>query len=84
MRKMGWSEKPSIRFSEHNLERIAQLVEQNGCSSMSGEVLTLLKWMETVDLIFQPSLVVIQKAGSYHSGRIEQAEQAFQIAERLV
>jgi len=74
-------------LSERNLERIAQLVEQNGCYLlMSGEVLTLLKWMETVEPYFSthPWLVIQKGWALTIAGRIEQAEQAFQIAERLV
>ena len=49
---------------------LAQLVEQNGCYLlMSGEVLTLLKWMETVEPYFSdPSLAGnTKRLGAYHS-----------------
>jgi LuxR family maltose regulon positive regulatory protein len=68
-------------------ERAAQLVEQNGCHLlMSGEVFTLLKWMETVEHYFQahPWLVVQKGWALTLVGRMEPAEQAFQTAERLV
>jgi LuxR family maltose regulon positive regulatory protein len=74
-------------LSAGDQERVAQLVEQNGCYLlMSGEVLTLLKWMETVEHYFSTHpWLVIQKAWALTiAGRMEQAEGAFQIAERLV
>jgi ATP/maltotriose-dependent transcriptional regulator MalT len=68
-------------------ERIAQLVEQNGCYLlMSGEVLTLLKWMETVEHYFSthPWLAIHKGWALSIAGRMEQAEQAFQLADNLV
>jgi len=68
-------------------ERVTRLIEQNGCSLlMSGEVLTLLKWLETVEQYFSAHpWLVIQKGWALSiAGRMEQAEKAFQIAERLV
>ncbi len=73
--------------SSGDQERVAQLVEQNGCYLlMSGEVLTLLKWMETVEPYFSthPWLAIHKGWALSIAGRMEQAEQAFQIAERLV
>ena len=68
-------------------ERVAQLVEQNGCYLlMSGEVLTLLKWLETIAQYFSAHpWLVIQKGWALSiAGRMEQAEKVFQNAERLV
>ncbi len=68
-------------------ERAAQLVEGNGCYLlMSGEVGTLLKWMEAVEPYFaaRPWLVIQKGWALTLAGRMEPAEQAFQEAERLV
>jgi LuxR family maltose regulon positive regulatory protein len=68
-------------------ERAAQLVEQNGCYLlMSGELITLLKWMDAVEPYFQahPWLAIQKGWALTLAGRIEQAEQVFQTAERLV
>lgn len=73
--------------SSGDQERVAQLVEQNGCYLlMSGEVLTLLNWLETIEQYFpaHPWLVIQKGWALSIAGRMEQAEQAFQIAERLV
>lgn len=68
-------------------DRAAQLVEQNGCYLlMSGEVSTLLKWLEGVEPYFpsHPWLVIQKGWALTLSGRMEPAELAFQLAERLV
>ncbi len=68
-------------------ERVAQLVEQNGCYLlMSGELITLIKWMDAVEPFFQthPWLVIQKGWALTLAGRVEQAEQVFQIADRLV
>jgi LuxR family transcriptional regulator, maltose regulon positive regulatory protein len=73
--------------SSGNQERVAQLVEQNGCYLlMSGEVLTLLKWMETIERYFStyPWLAIHKGWALSIAGRMEQAEQAFKVADRLV
>ncbi len=70
-----------------DLERAAQLVEQNGCYLlMSGELVTLLKWMDAVEPYFQarPWLVIQKGWALTLAGRMQQAEQAFQLADRLV
>src|SRR5512139_661240 len=53
---------------------------------MSGEVLTLLKWLEAVEDYFQahPWLVIQKGWALTLAGRMELAEQTFQTAERLV
>ncbi|MGE5220941.1 MAG: tetratricopeptide repeat protein, partial [Omnitrophica WOR_2 bacterium] len=74
-------------LSAGNQERAAQLVEQNGCYLlMSGELITLLKWMDAVEPYFQahPSLVIQKGWALTLAGRMEPAEEAFQTAERLV
>ena len=74
-------------LSAGDQERAAQLVEQNGCHLlMSGEVFTLLKWMEAVEQYFQahPWLVIQKGWALTMAGRMEPAEEAFQAAERLV
>ncbi len=74
-------------LSAGDQERVAQLVEQNGCYLlMSGEVLTLLKWLETIEPYFSthPWLAIHKGWSLTIAGRMEQAEQAFQIAERMV
>lgn len=74
-------------LSEGDTERAAQLVEGNGCFLlMSGEVRTLLKWMEAVEAYFpaHPWLVIQKGWALTLAGRMEPAEQAFQEAERLV
>lgn len=74
-------------LSAGDRERAAQLVEQNGCYLlMSGEVLTLLKWMDAVEHYFQahPWLVIQKGWALTTAGRMEPAEGAFQAAERLV
>lgn len=74
-------------LSAGDLERAAQLVEGNGCFLlMSGEVRTLLKWMEAVEAYFpaHPWLVIQKGWALTLAGRMELAEQAFQDAERLV
>jgi LuxR family maltose regulon positive regulatory protein len=68
-------------LSSGDQERVAQLVEQNGCYLlMSGEVLTLLKWLETVEHYFSthPWLAIHKGWALTIAGRMEQAEQAFQ------
>ncbi len=68
-------------------ERAAQLVEQNGCYLlMSGELITLLKWMDSVEPYFftYPQLVIQKGWALTLAGRMEPAEQAFQLAEQLV
>jgi LuxR family maltose regulon positive regulatory protein len=79
----------SIQYalSADDQERAAQLVEQNGCYLlMSGELITLLKWMDAVEPFFQKQpWLVIQKGWALTlAKRMEPAEQAFQMAERLV
>ncbi len=79
----------AIQFalSAGDRERAAQLVEQNGCYLlMSGEVFTLLKWMEAVEDYFpaHPWLVIQKGWALTLAGRMEPAERAFQAAERLV
>lgn len=74
-------------LSAGDLERAAQLVEGNGCFLlMSGEVRTLLKWMEAVESYFpaHPWLVIQKGWALTLAGRMEPAEQTFQEAERLV
>jgi LuxR family maltose regulon positive regulatory protein len=74
-------------LSAGDRERAAQLVEQNGCYLlMSGEVLTLLKWMEAVEDYYpaHPWLVIQKGWALTLAGRMEPAEQAFQTAECLV
>jgi LuxR family transcriptional regulator, maltose regulon positive regulatory protein len=74
-------------LSAGDQERAAQLVDQNGCYLlMSGEVFTLLKWMEAVEHYFQthPWLAIQKGWALTLAGRMEPAEQAFQAAERLV
>ncbi len=74
-------------LSAGDAERAALLVEQNGCYLlMSGEVITLLKWMDAVEPYFQthPWLVIQKGWALTLAGRMEPAEQAFQAAERLV
>jgi ATP/maltotriose-dependent transcriptional regulator MalT len=53
---------------------------------MSGELFTLLKWLEAVEDDFQahPWLVIQKGWALTLAGRMEPAEQAFQAAERLV
>jgi LuxR family maltose regulon positive regulatory protein len=68
-------------------ERAAQLVEQNGCYLlMSGELITLLKWMDAVEPYFQarPWLVIQKGWALTMARRMEPAEQAFKMAEQLV
>jgi len=68
-------------------ERAAQLVEQNGCYLlMSGELITLLKWMDAVEPSFQarPWLVIQKGWALTLAKRMEPAEQAFRTAEQLV
>ncbi len=67
--------------------RVAQLVEQNGCSLiMRGEVVTLLKWIEAVESYSQTHpWLAIQKAWALSlTGRLDQVEQTLQPAERLI
>jgi ATP/maltotriose-dependent transcriptional regulator MalT len=74
-------------LSAGDQERAAQLVEQNGCYLlMSGELITLLKWMDAVEPYFQahPWLVIQKGWALTLAGRIEPAEQVFQTAEQLV
>jgi LuxR family maltose regulon positive regulatory protein len=68
-------------------ERAAQMVEQNGCYLlMSGELITLLKWMDAVEPYFQayPWLVIQKGWALTLAKRMEPAEQSFKMAERLV
>ncbi len=93
-RASRWCEKNGLvadaiqyALSAGDRERMAQLVEQNGCYLlMSGEVLTLLKWMEAVEPYFQarPWLAIQKGWALTLAGRMEPAEGAFQVAERLV
>ena len=93
-RASAWYEKNGLigeaiqyALSAGDQERVAQLVEQNGCYLlMTGEVLTLLKWMDTVEHYFSahPWLVIQKGWALTMAGRMEPAEQAFQTAERLV
>jgi len=93
-RASAWYEKNGLigeaiqyALSAGDQERVAQLVEQNGCYLlMSGELLTLLKWMDAVEPYFQayPGLVIQKGWALTLAGRMEPAEQAFQLAERLV
>jgi len=74
-------------LSAGDRERTAQLVEQNGCYLlMSGEVLTLLKWMEAVEDYFpaHPWLVIQKGWALTLAGSMDLAEGAFQTAECLV
>jgi LuxR family maltose regulon positive regulatory protein len=74
-------------LSAGDQDRAAQLVDQNGCHLlMSGEVFTLLKWMDAVEHYFQahPWLVIQKGWALTMAGRMEPAELAFQAAERLV
>lgn len=74
-------------LSAGDADRAAQLVEGHGCYLlMSGEVLTLLKWMEVVEPFFpaHPWLVIQKGWALTLAGRMEPALQAFQEAERLV
>jgi LuxR family transcriptional regulator, maltose regulon positive regulatory protein len=74
-------------LSAGDAERAAQLVEGHGCYLlMSGEVRTLLKWMEAVEAYFpaHPWLVIQKGWALTLAGRMEPAEQVFQEAERLV
>lgn len=74
-------------LSAGDQERAAQLVAQYGCYLlMSGEVLTLLKWLEAVEPYFQayPWLVIDKGWALTLAGRMELAERAFQEAEQLV
>jgi LuxR family transcriptional regulator, maltose regulon positive regulatory protein len=67
--------------------RVAQLVEQNGCTLiMRGEVVTLLKWIEAVESYSQTHpWLAIQKAWALSlTGRLDQVEQTLQPAERLI
>ncbi len=93
-RASAWYEKNGLvgeaiqyALSAHDQERAAQLVEQNGCYLlMSGEVYTLLKWMEAVENYFpaHPWLVIQKGWALTLAGRMEPAEQAFRLAEKLV
>ena len=68
-------------------ERAAQLVEQNGCYLlMSGELITLLKWMDAVEPYFsaRPWLLIQKGWALTLAGRMEPAEQAFKAGESLV
>ncbi len=68
-------------------ERAAQLVEQNGCALlMSGELTTLLKWMDAVEPYFQahPWLVIQKGWGLTLAERMQPAEQVFQQADQLI
>jgi len=74
-------------LSAGDADRAAQLVEGHGCYLlMSGEVRTLLQRMETVEAYFpaHPWLVIQKGWALTLAGRMEPAEQAFQMAERLV
>jgi LuxR family maltose regulon positive regulatory protein len=74
-------------LSAGDQERAAQLVEQNGCYLlMSGELVTLLKWMDAVEPYFQarPWLVIQKGWALTMAKRMEPAEQAFRMAEQLV
>ena len=74
-------------LSSGDLERVSQLVEQNGCYLlMSGEVFTLVKWIETVESYFpaHPWLVIQKGWALTLAGRMQPAEQAFQVADSLV
>ncbi len=92
-RASEWYEKNGLigEAIQHSLsagdrERVAQLVEQNGCYLlMSGEVITLLKWMEAVEAYFQarPWLVIQKGWALTLAGRMEPAEQVFHTAEQL-
>lgn len=70
-----------------DLDRAVRLVEQNGCFLlMSGEVDTLLGWIEAIGAHAQGSpWLAIQKAWALTlAGRLDQVDQALQGAERLV
>ena len=74
-------------LSKGDRERAAQLVEQNGCYLlMSGELITLLKWMEAVEPYFssRPWLIIQKGWALTLAGRMEPAEEAFKAAEKLV
>lgn len=93
-RASAWYEKNGLiaeaiqyALSAGDEEHAAQLVEQNGCYLlMSGEVFTLLKWLEAVESYFSahPWLVVQKGWALTLARRMEPAEQAFQTVERLV
>jgi len=93
-RASAWYEKNGLigdaiqyALSAGDQEHAAQLVEQNGCYLlMSGELFTLLKWMEAVEsyLPAHPWLMVQKGWALTLAGRMEPAEQAFQTVERLV
>ncbi len=68
-------------------DRAAHLVDQNGCSLlMRGEVINLLKWIESVEPASQTfPWIAIQKAWSLSlSGEYDRAKIAIQNAERLI
>ena len=70
-----------------DLERVARLVEQYGCNLlMSGELMTLLKWMEAVEPYFSthPWLLIQKGWALTLASRMQPAEQAFQQAEHMV
>ncbi len=74
-------------LSAGDQERVAQLVEGNGCYLlMSGEVLTLLKWVEAVESYYpaHPWLVIQKGWALAMAGRSEAAERAFLTAENMV
>ena len=93
-RASAWHEKNSLigdaiqyALAGGDQEHAAQLVEQNGCYLlMSGELLTLLIWMEAVEEYFptRPWLVIQKGWALTLAGRMEPAEQAFRLAENLV
>jgi LuxR family maltose regulon positive regulatory protein len=70
-----------------DLDRAAQLVEQNGCFLlMSGEVYTLLDWIAAIGARARGCpWLAIQKAWALTlAGRLDQVDHALQDAERLV
>ncbi len=93
-RASAWYEKngligEAIRYAlgAEDLDRVAQLVEQNGCYLlMSGEVLTLLRWIESVEGYFatHPWLIIQKGWALTLAGRMELAEQTFQAAESVL
>ena len=70
-----------------DLDRLARLVEQNGCFLlMSGEVQTLLGWIASLGAHIQTSpWLAIQKAWALTlAGQLDQVDRALQEAEKLV
>lgn len=70
-----------------NQRHAAQLVEQNGCALiMRGEVVTLLKWIQTVESYSQTRpWLAIQKAWALSlTGHLDRVEPTLQPAEKMI